>query len=73
MFEKLKRKLIHTAKKEVDREVVESADKGILHSSAVIMELLIVAGVVLLGTRGNVSAASKTTTVIIKNCNIIFK
>lgn len=73
MFEKLKRKLVHTAKKEVDREIVESADCGILHSGAVIMELLIVAGVVLLGTRGNVTTASKTTTVIIKNCNIIFK
>ena len=73
MFDKLKRKLVRTAKAEVGEEIGESANNGALYTGAVVCELLLIGGVILLGARGHASTVSNATTVIIKNCNIIVK
>ena len=71
MFDKVKQKLVRTAKAEVEKKVVKSANDGALHTGAVVCELLLIGGVILLGARGHTSTVSQATTVIIKNCNII--
>lgn len=71
MFDKIKQKFVRTAKAEVGKEVVKSANGGALYVGAVACELLLIGGAIFLGARGHGSAVSQATTVIIKNCNII--
>ncbi len=73
MFEKIKSKLVRTAKAEVSKEIEKSANEGTIHTGAVIAELVIFAGFIFVVSHGNPKTAAQTTQIIFKNCNIIIK